>query len=222
MKNKIPLVGFICLCLIYPIAINAKERTTNSENSNAESLLESFNKYNLKQKKHYHPSLLTYEKDLIAQGEKNIEYSIEITENEKILYKGNFDLKNSVKFSILTAMNQEDKQSTEVIKKNIEITSEGQKAIEDKKIQSLEIALILHIKKDNRNMYSQFFVEQQNKQIKKEIVAAKAADKIITSDVVTGPDTIKNQDEFVLKHKNNSEAIIRWRDYTFKVIAQIN
>lgn len=80
---------------------------------------------------------------------------------------------------------------------------------------------MLHINKENNNLYSQFFVEQQDKYLNKEIVAVKSSSKIVGSDTVKGPNSVKDRDEFVIQHKDNSPSVLQWRDYKFKVLNSV-
>lgn len=223
MKKKLIVISLLtCVFSMQSQAQNTEQDKTDLEISkfNPQSLLKQFNEFEEKQKIFYHPSLLTYEEDFVAQGEKKLEYFLEVSKDNKVIYDGKFDLQNSKPITVFTGMSQNEKDGTEVIKKAIEVDGEGQKAFESKKLNSFELSLILHMKKNSDNLYSQFFIEQQDKDFSKEVVVAKSGAKVMGSQSSKGPENIKDKDEFIIQHQYDSKTTMTWKDYTFKILAQ--
>lgn len=226
------LKSLVCLTISLPMMAISQDKPSddsvyNDEPAfksveNSRSLLSEFQKFDKKQENKFHPSLLTYEKDLIPQGEETFLYHIELKDNNRILYNGEFDLKNSTLFSFYTAMNQSHKEQIENSKKGREDGGqlEAEKVVDSSKFQTVELSLMLHAKKDSNNLISQFFYEGMEKEATKELVVGKANDRLNGNQSIIGPDANKDRSEIIIRHRKGNPTTFTWRDYTFNVKAK--
>lgn len=196
-----------------------QENYAFKEVENAKSLLDSFDKYVEKKEVIVHPGLLTYEKDLLPQGKRNFQYSLNVQQKDKVIYSGNFEIENSTMFTFYNGMSQLSNEYSENSKKGDKSgpSVEGEKAKESNKLQTIEIALMLHSKKNSDNLLSQFFYEVGDKSLSKEMSVGKIGDKIAGNQDVKGPEELKDRGEFIIRHSKGSQTEFSWKEYTFKV-----
>lgn len=187
------------------------------------SLLEEYNSFSLKQNP---PTVITGSMQeglsLLEQGKKDIYYSLEISKNEKPVYKTNFSIKNSTLFNIFSGNIQ--KKSMQLEEKNVGNQGRiigGQKANSKEEFEKIEIKMMVYVDRNNENLWSQFFLKEQLKENKEIGAIVGLNNEAQGVNIEKNPKEALSAKEIVVIHQDKEQTSFTWDDYIFTLKAKL-
>lgn len=170
-----------------------------------------------------------FSSDVLPASEKQIEYSLKVVRNEKVVFNSTFVVDNSVISPVFYMDEQSlDQKEHDVAKaQSAQGSVEGKEAQEVQKQKMVQLRLAVHLANKNKNMWSQFFWEDIDKSNDQQVSAGqlqgesnqKEGQKALSINAT--PHNQKVQKEYIFAHMNNEESSFDWQGYQFIVNAKI-
>lgn len=165
-----------------------------------------------------------YSDDVIAKETQKIQYGLKVFKDNQLVYSGDISLDNSV-ITPIFYISDDDVKAGQLESTEIEDTLKlsGKKENKETFNHEIQLRLAVHLSKNKNDMWSQFFFQQVDADMKNSITAVVSEnsknDKKLKTD--SSPEAHKVQKEIIVAHQKNKEAIISWQGYRLEFKANL-
>lgn len=212
MKKIIVLSTIALMLNSFAYAQNKKQDKMESDNSPSLSLMEEYSEYKEVNNSILQPGSIIDEKDLKPYGQVKIPLNIQILKNNEEVLSSSIDVLNSQYVKIFSGNEVNNlKKDDNALNKIDDKLLEGKKKEINDMLDSIEIGLIVNIKKNN--MLSQVWFENESTNLKSKIATIKNQNKLENAELSETPVINRNIKEILIVHKFKTKASAKWSDY---------